>query len=588
MSSDAYRKGSPAPFCRDGTSSLPQVAPIKGLGTVLVVDDEEQTREITRMLLEEAYHILVARDGIEALEILRTGTVDLVLTDLRMPRMDGLDLVRSIRSEAALCDLPIIVMTGLGDEKAGEIVKAGADDYVIKPFTCAMLLARVDARMEIARLRREAERERQQSTRILEGITDGFVAFDREGRVTHLNTEGERILGRKRSELLGKVLWEESPDIVGTQIYDACHHGTGEQVPRTHEFYYPRLSAWLDIRTYPTADEGLSVFFRDISRRKRAEEAAAVNEQWFQLMMESAKDYAIFSMDPERHITSWNSGAERIFGYTGKEIMGQKVDLLFVREDRQKGAAAAEANTALQTGASEDERWHLRKNGSRFYASGVVRPIYGPSGELQGLMKICRDETERMRGMEALRLSEERFRLLVEAIHDYAIILLDQQGRIVSWNRSAERVTGYSEYEIVGQRFSILFPPESEAGNEPQQILETSATIGCSKQEGWRVRKDGSRFWAVCNVAAIRDERDQLTGFSLITGDISSRKEAESEREQLLETLRANDRRKDEFLAMLAHELRNPLAATKNALAVLEMSGDEKEFRWAGHVIQRQ
>ena len=214
------------------------------------------------------------------------------------------------------------------------------------------------------------------------------------------------------------------------------------------------------------------------------------------LLIQSVTDYAIYMLDPAGIVSSWNAGAERLKGYTLEEIVGQHFSRFYPPEDVAEGVPGRVLETALTQGRFEAEGWRVRKDGTRFWANVVVVPIRDAAGRHIGFAKITRDLSERREADEALRRSEERFRLLVQGVTDYAIYMLDPEGRVSSWNAGAERFKGYQADEIIGEHFSRFYPPEDQAAGKPQRALATAAEDGRFEAEGWRVRKDGSLFWA--------------------------------------------------------------------------------------------
>jgi PAS domain S-box-containing protein len=260
----------------------------------------------------------------------------------------------------------------------------------------------------------------------------------------------------------------------------------------------------------------------------------------YRLLVQGVRDYGIFMLDTGGHIASWNAGAEQIKGYREEEILGQHFSVFYPPEDIAAGKPARELEQAIAEGRLEDEGWRLRKDGTRFWANIVITAIYDETGELRGFGKVTRDMTDRRAAEEALRESEERFRLLVQGVLDYGIFMLDPAGHIVSWNDGAERIKGYREHEIIGQHFSVFYPPEDIAADKPARELEQAIAEGRLEDEGWRLRKDGTRFWANIVITALFDRTGKLRGFGKVTRDMTERRAAEqalTERRRLLNHL---------------------------------------------------
>jgi PAS domain S-box-containing protein len=215
-----------------------------------------------------------------------------------------------------------------------------------------------------------------------------------------------------------------------------------------------------------------------------------------QLLVNVITDYAIYWLDVQGHVTSWNAGAQRLKGYSASEILGRYFSTFYTPEDRAAGLPSLSLETAAREGRSEKEGWRVRKDGSRFFANVVIDPILDEQGRVIGFAKITRDITEKRAAQEALRRSEERFRLLVQGVTDYAIYMLDPNGVVASWNSGARRFKGYTEAEIIGEHFSRFYTDEDRQVDLPKRALETALREGKFEQEGWRVRKDGTRMWA--------------------------------------------------------------------------------------------
>ncbi|HVK19454.1 MAG TPA: PAS domain S-box protein, partial [Fimbriiglobus sp.] len=435
----------------------------------------------------------------------------------------------------------------------------------------------------------------------------------------------------------------------------------------------------------------------------------ATEADLFRLLVENVRDYAIFIVDPQGRVQTWNRGAERLLGYRDDEIIGQSADIFFTPEDLQAGGPQREMEQALEVGRGDDDRWHVRKDGSRFWSGGVMTPLWDDARNLRGFAKIMRDRTEFKRAEDARddaleyaesiietvrepmlvldgqlqvrtanrsfyrafrvtredtegrlvydlgngqwnvpklrslledilpqntvfndfevthefpsigrrvmlvnarrvyrqvnhaelvllalediterrRLEDERRELetrytsLVKNIRDHSIFTLDTGGRITSWNREAERILGHAEAEALGQHFSMIFTPEDRSAGVPGQELATALSEGRAEDERWHLRKNGERFWALGIVTPTQDATGRHTGYSKILRDMTDRKRAE-------EALQRADKRKDEFLATLAHELRNPLAPIRNGLQLLKLTADPAAREQVRAMMERQ
>src|SRR5437588_2130863 len=219
---------------------------------------------------------------------------------------------------------------------------------------------------------------------------------------------------------------------------------------------------------------------------------------------DSLQDYAIFLLDPAGNVLSWSRGGEVIKGYSAEEIVGQSFRRFYTPEDLAAGKPARLLEIAAREGRVEEEGWRVRKDGTRFWADVVISAARGGSGELRGFVKVTRDLSERRAKEEKLRQSEERLRVLIESVQDYAIFMLDPQGRVASWNTGASRLKGYAADEIIGQHFSRFYREDDVRAGKPERELEEAGRTGRFEEEGWRVRKDGSVFWANVVLRAAR------------------------------------------------------------------------------------
>lgn len=314
---------------------------------------------------------------------------------------------------------------------------------------------------------------------------------------------------------------------------------------------------------------------------KKATLATDAAEEKFSLLVDSVRDYGIFLIDPKGNILSWNTGAERIKGYTSDEVIGKHFSIFYTDADIQRRHPQHELELALKNGKYEEEGWRLRKNGTKFWANVVITALKDKKGNHVGFAKVTRDLSERKEAEEKLIKSEERLRKMFEGIKDYAMILLDPEGNVTSWNEGARRINGYEANEILGKSFKTFYPAQDiQMGKCDYELVEAAET-GRFEDEGWRIRKDGTKFWASVLITAIRDDNGKVLGFSKVTHDITDRKRSDDllkmaysnlekrVEERTSDLLRINDqlseavRTRDEFLSIASHELRTPLTPLK-------------------------
>jgi PAS domain S-box-containing protein len=289
------------------------------------------------------------------------------------------------------------------------------------------------------------------------------------------------------------------------------------------------------------------------------------------LLIRSVVDYAIYMLDLEGRVVSWNPGAERIKGYAANEIVGEHFSRFYTEEERTAGVPQAALRLAAETGRFTAESWRVRKDGSRFWAMVVIDPIR-QDGKLIGFAKITRDMTEQRDAQLAALESERQFRLLVQGVTDYAIYMLDPDGKITNWNTGATRIKGYSEPEVIGRHFSMFYTNEDRAAGMPEQALERAAREGHSELEGWRCRKDGTQFWANAVIDAIRDEEGRLIGFAKITRDLTERRQTQLDLERSRELLAQSQKMEaiGHLTGGLAHDFNNMLTGISGSLELMK------------------
>ena len=298
------------------------------------------------------------------------------------------------------------------------------------------------------------------------------------------------------------------------------------------------------------------------SSRNAAHAKTRETEEKLALLVARVRDYAILMLDPDGNITTWNEGAERIKGYKASEIIGRHVSTFYTPEDVQAGLPEKLLGIARREGRVENEGWRVRKDGSRFWADVIITALCSDDGELRGFGKVTRDLSERRAAedmRESIRESEERFSLLVSRVKDYAIFILDPHGNVASWNAGAQRIKGYTEAEIVGRHISTFYPPEAVAAGHPQEMLRRAVAEGSVEEEAWRVRKDGTKFWADVIITALHNDDGKLVGFAKVTRDLSERREMELALSELSGRLMQTQDDERRRLARELHDSTSPL-----------------------------
>jgi PAS domain S-box-containing protein len=338
-----------------------------------------------------------------------------------------------------------------------------------------------------------------------------LLQLDPDGRVRKWSAGAKSLFGYPASEIVGTACDRLWPDGDGPQRLPEL------LLQRARTDGHAHVEAW-QLR-------------RDGSRFRANLICAAlptcfmvrIHDVWapHELLVEGVRDYAIFSLDPHGHVTSWNQGARLIKGYEAHEIIGSHFSKFYPPDAIARKWPEYELRTATTEGRFEDEGWRIRKDGSRFWANVVITALRDSHGTLLGFSKITRDLSERHEQAEVLRQSEERFRLLLEGLPDYAILILDANGRISSWNSGAQRIFGYSAEEMIWKHVSNLYRPDEITASVPWHELNAARDSGMHEAEAWRVRKDGEPFWAKVRVSALVDAQGAPYGYAHVTHDLT-------------------------------------------------------------------
>ncbi len=301
----------------------------------------------------------------------------------------------------------------------------------------------------------------------------------------------------------------------------------------------------------------------------------------FRLLVDAVVDYAIYMLDAQGRVASWNSGARRFKGYREEEVLGRHFSCFYTPEDRQAGLPQRALDSAAQCGRFEGEGWRLRKDGTRFWCHVVIDPIRDSAGGLIGFAKVTRDMTEQRAAEQTLKQSEQQFRLLVQSVTDYAIYMLDAQAGSAAgtWGATDQ---GLCPEEVIGQHFSLFYTAEDRASDEPRKALEAAAREGRFEKQGWRLRKDGTRFLAHVIVDPIRADSGAIIGFAKITRDITEVVQAQKELEVAREALFQSQKLQaiGQLSGGIAHDFNNLLTVIRGNLELLHKRvGDDPRLR---------
>jgi PAS domain S-box-containing protein len=528
---------------------------------------------------------------------------DLILSDHGLPSFDGFAALQIAKEQCP--DTPFIFVTNSrGEETAIETFESGATDYVLKnnlsKLAPAVHRALRESR-ERARMRRKEKALHASEERfrmLVESVKDyAIVMLDSRGRITGWNSGAQALHGYSADEVQGRhfSLFYTRKDIgrakpeasLRAAARDGRFHEEGLRTTKDGKTFWAKVDVSA-LRERSGNLRGFCLVTRDITECKEKRERSASNTELKAAMLDAALD-AIISIDRNGVVQEWNPAAEKILGYSRADALGRPLEELIVPDELHKIYSDGLCNYLL-TGAGSllgrpIEMKLRRADGSEFPAEISISRL--SLDDISRCTALIRDITERRQATEALRQSEERFRLLLEGVKDYAIYMLDTEGRVITWNEGAERLEGYTEKEIIGKPIATFFTPDEVQAGIPKQALERAEAEGRTLSEGWRVRKDGSRFWAQGILTALRDDDGQLRGFAKVSHDATRSKEAEDKIRRLNSELESRvvertsqleeaNQELEAFSYSVSHDLRAPLRHIAGYVDILKAEISEK------------
>lgn len=457
----------------------------------------------------------------------------------------------------------------------------------------------------------EAADKLEERFRKMADEVDGYAIFllDNNGMILHLNKAGEKINRYSPSEAIGqsfKIFFLPSDKTLGLPeklLEEAVKSGNviheGWQVRKDETQFWASITI---TALHDTSGDliGFSKITKDLTTYKEKEDNLratveelrlqiiefAKREERFQRMTLEIEDYAVILLDKDGIIREWNRGAEKIKLYSKKEILGNHFRIFYLDEDQKTSLPEKLIKEADTNGKASHEGWRVRKDGTKFWGSISITALHNSNGEIIGYSKVTRDLTEKKLSYDSLKAtadellvrnsqlvqSEERYHKMVEEVQDYAIILLDIDGNILNWNKGAERIKGYKASEILGKNFRKFYSAEDLAQRLPERLLSKAVDEGKAVQEGWRIRKDGSRFWGSITITALHDSYNNIIGFSKVTRDLTEKKQAEEQQAVYTKELLEQNKELEQFAYIASHDLQEPLRKIKTFADILQQN----------------
>jgi PAS domain S-box-containing protein len=439
-----------------------------------------------------------------------------------------------------------------------------------------------------------------------------IILLDENGTILNWNKGAEKIKGYQQSEITGKYFSifylpeERDSDLPGKLLREA--KSNGKAVNEGWRIRKDGTKFWGSTTLTALHDDqqqviGYCKVTRDLTESKMAEDklkayaeelqrqndVLASSEERYHKMVEEVQEYAIIFLDPNGIIRNWNKGAQKIKQYKESEAVGHHFRMFYLLEDRLGKLPEILLSQAVTHGRAIHEGWRLRKDGTKFWGSITLTALHSEDGNLIGFSKVTRDltdkkladdqlrnfATELQRSNEELRKSEERYQKMIAEVQDYAIILLDVNGNIHNWNMGAQKIKGYSAEEIIGKNFHIFYEEHDRQTKLPQKLLSEATETGRAIHEGWRVRKDGSKFWGSIVITALHDEEGSVIGYSKVTRDLTEKKLTEDKMKEYVQELQHRNEELDRFAFATSHDLQEPLRKVQTFADLIEQNPDD-------------
>ncbi|RZJ72150.1 ATP-binding protein [Flavobacterium sp.] len=571
---------------------------------ILVVDDNADMRDYVSKLLSSQYIVANATNGIDGLQKVREFNPHLIISDIMMPEMDGIDMMRQLKSDKAFSQIPVVLLSArAGEEAKIEGYELGADDYLVKPFSAKELLARVKSQLQLSSSR---EHVNSQLRNVFLHAPVAICLL--KGRDFVVEIANDRILeiwGKPREKVQDKPLLQGLPEVENQGFRDLLESVFDTGIPFVADEMALEIiendasnKIYVKFVYEPYRDEngnveGIMVVADEITESVMARKKIEAGAKRFQLAIEGA-NMGNFEWDFTLDDFSYSGRLAEIFGYPDSndfhhtdfigKIHPEDLPLrnVAIAEAIKSGKLFYEARIIWQDGSLH---W-IRLNGNvETDADGKPLKMFGTVLDItdERLQTAILEEKVQHRTSilaernRELKQSEERYQRMTEEVQDYAILLLDTDGTILNWNKGAEKIKGYSDKEIVGKNFTIFYSPEDQASKLPQSLIEEAQKTGRATHEGFRIRKDGTVFWALVAITALHDDQNNVIGFSKVTRDLTERKLAEDRMQRYNAELEFQNRELEQFAYVASHDLQEPLRKIQMFSGMLERNLHDAE-----------